>query len=175
DNSLLPAQISNFTGQQSQDRRVRLQWTATSIAANEGFEVERSIDGNIFTGLTLVPGEQTYSPGAYEYIDKTPVDGMNYYRLRHIYPDGHSDYSNIISVKSAASGFFIQTNPVKDVLKVIVKNPATFILSDISGRRLKSIYFQTGTNSVYLPQLPGGIYFLQSLKNGQIQKFYVSD
>jgi hypothetical protein len=171
---LLSTVISDFSGQPARNK-IRLEWTAGSGISNQVFEVERSADGNSFARLAAIPGEQINGLKKYQYTDELPVNGINYYRLRHILPDGHADYSNTISAETASpTGFTILTNPVTRTVQLLVKDPATFILSAISGQPLKTFYLVPGIHALDTGQLPNGIYVLQSVKVGNAQKFFVS-
>ncbi len=73
-------------------------WTASEIN-NEGFEVERSVDGKNFEQIGWVPGHGTTNEEQrYLFTDDAPQSGWNYYRLKQIDFDRAFEYSRFIPV-----------------------------------------------------------------------------
>jgi uncharacterized repeat protein (TIGR01451 family) len=91
---------------------VNVTWK-TSIEENvKHFEVLRSANGVDFTTIgTVQPGQTTYL-----FIDKDPLKGYNYYRLKSVDMDGSASYSTIVlvNVKNGA-----------DIISSLYPNPAT--------------------------------------------------
>ncbi|GAC1449853.1 MAG: hypothetical protein NVSMB7_11960 [Chitinophagaceae bacterium] len=172
--TILPTLITSFGGQPASGK-VNLNWTTTSGNAYQYFEVERSIDGTAFTRLTDVPEVQGSSVKTYQYTDELPFNGINYYRLKYVFPDGHNSYSAIVSVRTNQSDdFTILANPANEAVRVVIKKPVTLILSDVSGHALQTYYLSPGIQVIRTGQLSNGIYFLQLIKGGRSQKFCVS-
>jgi uncharacterized repeat protein (TIGR01451 family) len=91
---------------------VNVTWK-TSIEENvKHFEVLRSANGVDFSTIGIVqPGQTTYL-----FVDKEPVKGYNYYRLKSVDIDGSSSYSTIVLV-NVKNGM--------DIISSIYPNPAT--------------------------------------------------
>jgi len=75
---------------------IELSWIDT--ASNEqGFQLERSLDGTAFTTLVVL------APNTTNYTDATVVAGTTYwYRVLAFNPDGSSAYSNSISTTTTS-------------------------------------------------------------------------
>ncbi|MEJ7646070.1 MAG: PA14 domain-containing protein [Chryseolinea sp.] len=80
-----------------------LDWKTASEKNNNGFRVERSMDGMTFDSLGFVDGYGTSQVArAYTFVDGAPAWGWNYYRLKQIDYDGKYEYSKVIPVFSDA-------------------------------------------------------------------------
>ena len=102
------------------DKSIELHWTTASEINNEGFEVERSIDGRNWELLDFVPGNgTTVEFQYYSYMDDHPVLGFNYYRLRQVDFDGAFEYSPVeVAIWQGGS----DSNELK---LAVLPNPAT--------------------------------------------------
>lgn len=113
---VLPVTLKSFNVN-SFENIVVLDWATTLETNSERFEIERSTDlqnwGKL--GVVLAKGEST-TQVAYQYTDKTPWPGVNYYRLKMVDRDGTFAYSRIRSITFISSTAFIYPNPVTDRL-----------------------------------------------------------
>lgn len=68
---------------------VTLRWRTASETDNYQWEVERSGDGSGYAVIGILPAAGSATSGAsYSFADKSPLDGMNYYRLVDVSVDG---------------------------------------------------------------------------------------
>jgi len=134
-------------------------------------QVERSADGNNFSYLGNMASGAVIA-GTYEFDDKNPLAGNNFYRLRIVDNDGKVTYS-IVMLLNSSSGFTIAAypNPVHDNLEVHFQNaPAAnyrVIVTDVSGR----LYFsdkiiisqpaQSGEMNISMKSCAAGIYYFE--------------
>lgn len=87
-NIILPVTLSEFDATCEQDQ-VALNWTTEREQNNQFFTLERSENGYDFTPIGQVNGSGTTTDfTAYTFADKTPLQGMNYYRLKQTDIDG---------------------------------------------------------------------------------------
>jgi hypothetical protein len=109
--SPLPVTLTSFQATQ-EGSVVNVTW-ATSIEEHvKHFEILRSTNGVDYIVIgTVKPGQTNYL-----FIDKQPVQGHNYYRLRSVDADGSSDYSTIVLVNLKNGA---------DVISSLYPNPAT--------------------------------------------------
>jgi hypothetical protein len=70
---ILPLTITKFTAT-AREKAVLLQWQVASEEDNTGYAIERSTDGKVYNELATVK--------AYIYIDRAPLPGHSYYRLK---------------------------------------------------------------------------------------------
>jgi hypothetical protein len=94
----LPIELVKFTGT-PQATTVSLDWTTMSEVNNDYFTVEKSTDGSSFEEIGRVAGaDNSINERDYQLVDKKPVTGANYYRLKQTDFDGEFTYSKIITV-----------------------------------------------------------------------------
>jgi len=98
--ALLPVSLNKLTAK-TQDKSVILSWSTASEINNKGFAIERSGDNNTWTEVDFVDAESVTTN--YQFTDKSPIIGNNYYRLKQEDKDGNSRYSSVVSIKMEAS------------------------------------------------------------------------
>jgi len=96
-NSVLPAELVEFDATKK-NTSVLLNWTTASEVNVSHFEIERSLDGIEFIkiGSHDALGEAATTT-RYNFYDKQPQTGTNYYRLKTIDLDGSESLSRIVS------------------------------------------------------------------------------
>ncbi len=96
--SPLPIQLTHF-GAQKEDNGVMIEWQTASEFAFEGFMLQRSSDGTTWSDLGWSPARGDVNTATtYDYMDKTPLRGTNYYRLQAFDLDGSVELSGIVQV-----------------------------------------------------------------------------
>lgn len=95
----LPIELVSFSANQAGDE-VKIDWTTASEINNDYFTVERSVDGLEYTGILTLPGAGN-SSGFREYhaVDRNPVNGISYYRLRQTDFDGVTETFDPVKVE----------------------------------------------------------------------------
>lgn len=171
----LPVELLFFRGA-PKDADVLLEWATASEQNNDFFEVQRSADGRDFEVLGKVAGAGTHSGLlTYDFTDRSPRPGVNYYRLRQVDFDGAFEYSPVVSVKADGkeSGMALYPNPAGEYVEVSLpaawsEGETELFLRDISGRVLRQMQFTNvdGPMRVSTEGLPGGYYTLQA-SNGR--------
>jgi hypothetical protein len=173
---VLPVELLSFKAT-SQNTQVLLQWVTASELQNKGFDVQRSADGRNFTTFAFVEGVGTSSnTNNYSTIDRSPLTGTSYYRLRQVDFSGKAVYSKIISVEVApAAAVQVAPNPVLDKTIVSLQMPTAqtgrVFLTDAAGRTLytRELTLQATDKFVLdLSQYPTGMYFLTIQGTNQI-------
>lgn len=155
---------------------VLLEWATASELNNDFFEVQRSADGRDFEVLGKVAGAGTHSGLlTYDFTDRSPRPGLNYYRLRQVDFDGAFEYSPVVSVKAAGKedGMALYPNPAGEYVEVSLpaewsEGETELFLRDVSGRVLRQMQFSNvdGPLRMSTEDLPGGYYTLQA-SNGR--------
>ena len=140
----LPVELTTFIGWN--DGAVNeLQWTTASEFNSDKFIIERSADAVSFEYIGEVDAAGNSSVElAYNFTDGSPIQGINYYRLKQIDNDGSFEYSNVIAVRVQGEQFSkpsivnIYPNPTNGLLNVVVQVPVsrTFDMNviDVVGR-----------------------------------------
>jgi carboxypeptidase T len=105
--SIVPVELTSFTANLS-DHKVQLNWTTASELNNYRFEIERFQDSNPkseirnlkWQTIGFINGKgNSEEISNYSFIDKSPLAGKSYYRLKQIDYDGSYKYSELVSVK----------------------------------------------------------------------------
>ncbi|MDX5346134.1 MAG: T9SS type A sorting domain-containing protein, partial [Hymenobacteraceae bacterium] len=96
---------------------VNVRWATASEQNSDYFTVERSSDGVLFEPVATVKGAGFSNElNTYQVMDKNPLQGISYYRLKQADLDGQVNYSKIQSVAfsgNALPGFVVFPNPSK--------------------------------------------------------------
>ena len=152
---------------------VLLNWKTSSESNSSHFEIERSIDGYRFEKMGEVKAAgNSNTTSEYEFTDRLPVKGMNYYRIKQVDLDGKFSYSAIrkIEIKTDVPLFVIHNNP-SNGSAVIIKTSITpsFVgIFDMAGRKLKEITIANHTQPVNLSGLPSGTYHAVLYKDAAV-------
>ena len=94
----LPTRLVNFTGKKSKVG-TELKWVTAFEKNIERFEIERSPDGREFTTIGRVESTgNSKSKVDYQFEDRSPIAGTNYYRLKQVGINGTSSYMDPITV-----------------------------------------------------------------------------
>ena len=178
-NTVVPVTMLSFTAKPTTNKEVLLNWVTLNEINNDRFIIEHSADGLRFTTVDSVAGKNLLQENQYSYIHRTPVPGLNYYRLKQIDKDGKYSYSNIATAKIAAGvkEMAVFPNPVKDVLTISVQNvdatKATLQITGVHSNVLRSIPVQLHQGiqqySVDVTALPAGSYFVVLQTGGGVK------
>ena len=95
----LPVSLISFSAAR-QGSAVQVAWATASEQNSSYFVVERSANGHTFDALARVEAQGT-STARFDYgtLDRTPLGGTSYYRLRQVDKDGATAYSNVATVR----------------------------------------------------------------------------
>lgn len=175
----LPVELLFFKAH-SFEEHIELLWETAWEHNNKWFEVQRSTDLQEFITLEtrLSKGNGTQK-SQYVFIDKWPVIGTNYYRLKQTDNDGLFSYSKIISatLNTDSPQIWMYENPTNlQNIRIRLQNiaPENLLLFDANGR---SVGFSMQDNSQQNYTLrpsentPTGVYFLTAFnKHFRISK-----
>ena len=176
----LPVELLDFTAKYNGSNAVDLNWATASEINNDYFTVERSPNGIDFAEIIKKngAGNSTHIIN-YSSIDKEPLSGVSYYRLKQTDYNGAYKYSNIVSVDIAISGFEIINVASLDnqnVLEVTVNcsNDCTvnFELIDMTGKKVYSLKQNTdgGNVKIIIPTaaFSQGVYMLKAFNGNKL-------
>ncbi|MBC7745890.1 MAG: T9SS type A sorting domain-containing protein, partial [Flavobacterium sp.] len=153
---------------------VELRWVAEKAKEIEYFEIEISTDSILFRKAGLISNASLTMNVEYSFVDKSPVSGKNYYRVKQVNRNGKFIYTSIKSVNLLAGNNFkivIYPNPAKDHIQIQLANrPIGSIdayIYSISGKKLNKINFATNENlNVNLAGLNPGLYLIELQEAG---------
>lgn len=160
----LPVELLAFNAAPDGDE-VRCTWTTATELSNDFFTVERSADGTVFTDIGEVEGSGTsQAKHDYAFVDKEPLSGLSYYRLRQTDFDGTESWSEVVAVwrDEASEELAVYPNPCAHELFVVggrLAGERVFIL-DAAGRMVMD-FANLRRSSIDVTALPSGSYLVQ--------------
>lgn len=157
---------------------VLVKWETASEINNSHFEVLRSTNGEDWETIGHVKGAGTTNfKTSYDYLDKFPKAGLNYYKLKQVDFDGQASFSKLIVVR------FIQNritqlfpNPAREVIQIntngnVAKGLRIFT---VSGQMVANHALQAGQNTVSLAGIARGFYLVEvQLSNNQSETHWI--
>jgi hypothetical protein len=154
----LPVTLIRFSATKK-DRGVKLDWQTSEESNNQGFDIERKHDGGNWENIGYVDGHgSTKENSTYSFLDLNPLSGMNYYRLRQVDYDGHTEFSRIVGVKIDSENVVkIYPNPTTGIIHIEGAQSNVKIM-DILGRPV--INGTIINQKIDVSHLPGGFYIL---------------
>ncbi|MBC7626960.1 T9SS type A sorting domain-containing protein [Ferruginibacter sp.] len=178
----LPLVLTDFTASLQNNNNALLQWQTASEQNLSGFIIERSTATNDFTAIGYVAAKgNTNSKTNYIAIDKQPLHGVNFYRLKMTDNSGKFVYSKIVSVdvKNELFSINLSPNPATNILNIKLNGlneNATVQIIDANGIKLKETLFAPGNGAsaaVDINNLSPGIYNvrLQTISRVVVLKF----
>lgn len=161
----LPIELASFNAVQ-QKKSIQLNWITNNEYNNSHFDIQRSSDSKRWMTIEQVNG-QGFSSEKIEYIfiDRQPITGTNYYRLKQNDFDDRFEYSDILSVNfGQSSSIAIQPNPANNEIFIsgnFDQNEANSIsIYNVNGQKILSTR-QSLTNNLNVNNLNPGLYYLQ--------------
>ncbi|MCF8246882.1 MAG: T9SS type A sorting domain-containing protein [Saprospiraceae bacterium] len=118
---------------------VRVEWATASESNSSHFEVERSAGGIDFEKIGKLDA-QGFSDEMkrYHFIDRNPLAGLSYYRIKQMDTDGRFNFSKIMSVQTRVFELKMSPNPVLEELHLSVypapSDDAIFQLVNTAGQ-----------------------------------------
>ena len=186
-NISLPLNLLSFNVSKVKNMEALCQWYTASEQHIKMFVVERSVDGKNFSELGRVNAKGAAIKTAYQYIDKSPAEGLNYYRLKMVEDDNASNYSNMQQMLFSRVGLSfhlmqLSPNPVVDELNYSVESETEGVLEvdiyTVDGKLIKHFEqpVQKGLNYLKhdMSALASGVYLLKASQSGssaEIKRF----
>ncbi|MCF0072208.1 T9SS type A sorting domain-containing protein [Dyadobacter sp. CY261] len=172
---ILPVDLTYFKGS-AENGQIALNWETAWEKNSKQFVIERASDAKSFTVIDSVAASaETTGRTSYSSIDRAPLPGNNYYRLKFVDQDGAFTISKPISVSNVPHLLEIRMapNPASprsiDILAPYAGN-VTFELHTASGAPvLFNREDDAGGHIRLIPLRPlaSGIYFVSYIRNGR--------
>ena len=169
--------LINFNATKMQEaRQVQVAWNTANEENYTNFTVERSTDnGNTFTALG---GVAATGAGTYSFIDKSPVNGNNLYRLKQEDINNTISYSKIVTIQYSnlsnqivGNNLSIYPNPVSNNINVsltsqnMTSNSYNIRFMSTAGRLVKEATSSQPSWSGSTESLQPGTYIIQVFDN----------
>ena len=164
---LLPVEIVRFDVS-TKEKKVYFDWSTTAEINNNYFEILRSHDGKEWEAITTINGAGTTSlPVSYQYIDRNPLEGNNYYMLSQTDFDGTTKMLGVhfVEIESDKMTFQLFPNPTSQELNIQVSETANFPLTirvfDVTGKQVEAFIMEDSKQKIDVNSYEKGFYFLQ--------------
>jgi len=174
--NILSVEMSSFTATEKNGKS-DLQWTTLTEINNRGFAVDRSADGRDWNEIGFVPSNSPKGNSSeelqYDYVDNSPLTGINYYRLRQLDMDNQEKISQvrILSIGGDNTKVAVFPNPVSDNIFIHDIKPGTnLLLTDARGMAIYRTSATTTDLTIPANALIPGVYFLQMTHNKAASK-----
>ncbi len=168
----LPIEMTAFTAR-AQENDIRLDWSTATEINNSHFVVEKSTAAKSWSPIGKLTGKGTTTTAQqYNFLDRTPVAGANYYRLLQVDFDGTATYSKAVSVDWKTSDMEIFPNPAST--HIFLKNETHAELAgnvelyDLTGRLILSENYRGG--AINIAHLEKGVYLVRLVQKAQMQQ-----
>ena len=171
DCTVLPIELTSFQAE-PQEQKVLVTWTTSSEEDNDRFEIERSFDGVEFTTIGMLPGAGSSSHELhYNWLDETPTQGLNHYRLRQVDMNGHAEHSHIATAffKPDVQQVQLVPNPGSGLVNVLLQNPSlgsVLLVLDATGKEVQRVLLDGASSILNVTNLSHGLYGLRVLNAG---------
>ena len=176
---VLPVSWTNFTASSQPDGSVNLQWQYGQAVDQGTYGIERSTDGQNWTGIGTQWVHQAAAAAGYSFPDTHPVTGKDYYRIvlqRPGFPDAYSGI-RVVETGSKPPVYVIVPNPVRNTLYIqynATQAEAQAGIYDAAGKMVSSNKVSPGVTTVSVSNLVPGLYIVRITdQDGQVytQKF----
>jgi hypothetical protein len=163
----LPLNLLSFDAKLDQENLVALQWETTAERGVSHFEIEKSEDAKQFAELGRTNARNLgLEKNTYEYYDRHPAAGINYYRLKMVDLDGQFSYSPIRFVnlkQNFVTSLYPNPSPSQVYLRVQNANGIAVKVYTVDGRPVSVTPKVTSDSEIQLTpteKLPQGIYLV---------------
>jgi hypothetical protein len=172
---ILPVKLISFTAE-AIGKQSLLKWSMESEKYNEPYMIERSSDGLQFFTIGTLQSQNSNGLSAYRFTDRTPLQGLNYYRIRYI------DEKGLVRYTETRTVYFGQTDKECSVYPTITssfihvnvpnhdKVSSVDIVSSL-GAIVRTNHIGLDNNQLSVQDLSTGIYYLVvRYKDGSFEK-----
>ncbi len=169
----LPVVLGSFSASLATDNSVVVTWTTEQEVNSSYFLVERSTNGSSWEPIGTVTAKGNSATASnYSFIDKSPMNGVDYYRLEMVDLGGAQKYSSISVIRSTlVQNISVFPNPAKNYIYVTLGGSvatAGLRLLDLNGKVLQELRLNASSSNTTVTLPVGGytqgIYILQALK-----------
>jgi len=174
--STTPVTLTSFTGSRTVKGN-ELLWKTASEQKNSHFEILRSTDGINFTQIGEKTGNgSTQQMSNYSFIDKLPLAGVNYYKLKQVDLDGKSEEFGPLAIEYIIDSEQLRIESITgDMINigfsVNKEQQAELFITDILGRKLYniSLHLKAGYHQNQIPFNPSkrGLYIISLISGDE--------
>ena len=171
----LPVQMAAFNVKKTTENEAFITWSTASESNNSYFTVQRSADGLVYQNIVTVSSENGNSTSTKNYstLDRKPLSGVSYYRIKQTDINGKSTTSRVLpfSNEGGATEMSVVLYPVPTStmlnidLTSTVNETALVQIYDMSGKLIintsQDVNEGASTFTIATEDLPIGLYLLK--------------
>jgi hypothetical protein len=170
----LPVNFVDFVGLARRSENI-LTGTIINDSHQNKFEIERKGDIGNFGSIGFMPQVNELGLNKFNFIDRKPLNGNNYYRIKYVDNNGESHYnSTVVYLKNdfSISNLVVHPNPsMRNITIIGLIGDYPIKLTDNSGKIIKTVVATSNTATIDISQLPKGIYYLSNgIQYGKVVK-----
>jgi hypothetical protein len=170
----LPVNLISFSASSNQCDVV-VKWASGVEHDLASYQLQHSTDGSQYSTIAIL--SPTGSNSSYSYVDKSPAQGNNQYRLKMADNDGKYQSSAIQQVKidcagSNAFSINVYPNPTSNLLTVEgmgANASSTLRVMNIHGQLVQELNTTNNKATLDISQLPSANYVLQVVQGNEIK------
>jgi len=162
------------------DNEIELVWNGVIQMEHSNFVIERSENGVDFSVISSTKAFYSKSYTNYDFMDKAPIVGENYYRIKTVHPDFRPTYSNVAMAMLRPGDdmrVMIYPNPIlQDVtihfLEEIEEETTLIDIANGFGQIIRQVKIDMPTKkyTLNMGDLPGGMYYLK-FQNRSLKRY----
>ena len=161
----LPLKLVSFTAK-AVENTTQLEWLTAEEVNTSHFEIHRSADARHWETLPEQPAAAGSGGHRYHAIDREPIGGMNYYRLKMIDIDGSFAFSQIaVATHRNSVQMQVYPNPASTLLQIKTEGASQLSgnaeLLNAQGRVVAIRKLVNGKADLPVGHLPKGIYVIR--------------
>ncbi|MEJ7589885.1 MAG: T9SS type A sorting domain-containing protein [Ferruginibacter sp.] len=175
----LPLRLLSFSASKSAGNTNTIKWSSTDESNLSTYQVQLSTNNTSFADLKYgsIAAKNNSNGASYNFTDKNPMPGFNYYRLKIIERSGIISYSPVALVRNTRAGIKklnIFPNPSSDFIRIEAKSLASkkalITVINAAGSVMHSGQYSFNNQailSVNIMRFPSGKYFLRATIDGE--------
>jgi len=158
----LPSQFTNFRVENLKSKSL-ISFSTASETNNDYFTIERSADGRNFDAIGEIKGAGNSNQElSYEFVDESPLAGINYYRIKQTDFDGAYSYTEIRSVRHQTKKVIVSPNRTDGKLNVTSElDNYDVVIYNTGGQEVQRHMALSGDQSLSIETLQAGVYFVK--------------
>ncbi|MBL7815202.1 MAG: IPT/TIG domain-containing protein [Saprospiraceae bacterium] len=171
--TLLPLEWLDFSAFHTEGG-IHLIWLTANEQNTAFFDIQRSKDGIHWESLDQVKSLGK-GGGYYEWVDKSPLSSVAYYRLRQLDFDTKFAYSSTISVRNETkTELYASPNPTRDFVRLegFTENAEMTLFNNI-GQVISRKILRGASEDINMSDLTTGVYFIQVQKGKDVARVKV--